>query len=34
MLEKTFKIIESSREPNTAKSTTKTCPWAPYLHVF
>jgi len=33
-LEKTFKIIESNRKPNAAKSTTKPCPRVPHLHVF
>jgi len=33
-LEKAFKIIESDRKPNIAKSTTNPCPQAPHLYVF
>jgi len=33
-LEKTFKITKSNHNCNTAKSTTKLCPQAPYLHIF
>ncbi|KAK4826415.1 hypothetical protein QYF61_008948 [Mycteria americana] len=32
-LEKTFKI-KSNRKPDTAKSTTKSCPLVPRLHTF